>query len=114
MKQAVVEHQRTTGHAPSLLVAAKDIFFVWNGKPLTDRALLQDYIGVPSSTKSSNNASVTIFVTHRQRGGCFMVSFSIIVTICTAFLTSPCTCGFGLLIIPVLLPLLFVLPLFCL
>jgi hypothetical protein len=113
MKQAVVEHQRVTGHAPSLLVAAKDIFFVWNGKPLTDRALLQDYIG-EAGKKGRNNSTVTIFVSHRQRGGCFMVSFSILVTICAAILSSPCTCGFGLLIIPVLLPLLFVLPLFCL
>jgi hypothetical protein len=99
-----------------MIVAAKDIFFVWNGKPLTDQALLQDYTGVvsPSKASSCNRSIITISVIHRQRGGCFMVSFSILMTICAAVLTSPCTCGFGLLIIPVLLPLLFVLPLFCL
>ena len=50
----------------------------------------------------------------RVKGGCFMVSFSILMICLVACCCSVFTCGTSLLIIPVLLPLLFVLPLFCL
>jgi hypothetical protein len=81
------------------------LFFCWNGKPLDDDAILKDY-GVRDSA--------TISVSYRKRGGCFMVSLSILTVICAAVIGSPCTCGFSLFIVPLLLPLLFVLPLFCL
>ena len=50
----------------------------------------------------------------RQRGGCFMVSCSILGVIMASIVGSTCTCGLSLFIVPLLLPLLFILPLFCL
>mmetsp|Transcript_26953 Transcript_26953/g.38658 ORF Transcript_26953/g.38658 Transcript_26953/m.38658 type:complete len:146 (+) Transcript_26953:65-502(+) len=77
-----------------------------NAKPLFDTKLSLNEYGV------ENNS--TIFVSARTRGGCFMVSFSILCIIVLACIMSVCTCGCSLCIIPFLLPLLFVLPLFCL
>lgn len=77
-----------------------------NAKPLFDgRLSLKDY-GVAENS--------TIFVSSRTKGGCFMVSFSILIAIAVAFLMSLCTCGLSLCVIPFLLPLLCILPLFCL
>jgi hypothetical protein len=77
-----------------------------NAKPLLDAKLsLRDY-GI------TENA--TIFVSSRTKGGCFMVSFSILIVIAVAFLMSLCTCGLSLCVVPFLLPLLCILPLFCL
>jgi hypothetical protein len=77
-----------------------------NTKPLFDAELsLNDY-GI------TENA--TIFVSSRTKGGCFMVSFSILIVIAIAFLMSLCTCGLSLCVVPFLLPLLCILPLFCL
>jgi hypothetical protein len=84
---------------------SKDLFFVWNGKPLDDDDMLLDY---------GMKANSTISVSYRNRGGCFMVSFSILCIICAAVLGSPCTCGLSLFVVPLLMPLLFILPLFCL
>eukprot|EP00934_Nitzschia_sp_Nitz4_P007983 Nitzschia sp. Nitz4//scaffold7_size249615//2602//3136//NITZ4_001132-RA/size249615-augustus-gene-0.0-mRNA-1//1//CDS//3329558307//7973//frame0 len=56
----------------------------------------------------------TIFVHYRNPGGCFFFSFLILMTIIMAILASVCTCGSSLLIVPLLLPFLFILPLFCL
>lgn len=61
-----------------------------------------------------NKNNVTVFVHLRQPGGCFMISFTILMTIILACMSSVCTCGLSLFVIPVLLPLLFILPLFCL
>lgn len=77
-----------------------------NAKPLFDAELsLKDY-GI------TENA--TVIVSSRTKGGCFMISFSILIVIAIAFLMSLCTCGLSLCIVPFLLPLLCILPLFCL
>jgi hypothetical protein len=79
-----------------------NFFFEVGGKPLSN-----------SSTVSIRNGS-TVFVQYRLRGGCFLVSFTIMMTIFLLILSSTCTCGTSLLLVPLLLPFLFVLPLFCL
>jgi hypothetical protein len=106
VKLRLMEHRRKTGQVPSgAWFLSNDVFFCWNGKPLDEDMLLADY-GIKDSA--------VISVSRRERGGCFMVSLSVLTIICAAVLGSPCTCGFSLFIVPLLLPLLFVLPLFCL
>jgi hypothetical protein len=112
IKQTLVEHRAKSCYGsttPTLMWAARDLFFIWNGKPLDDAALLSDYM-----VGARSNSTTTIQVSYRNRGGCFMVSFSILCIICASLIGSFCTCGLSLLVVPVLLPLLFVLPLFCL
>jgi hypothetical protein len=82
---------------------AVDACFIYNGKPLGTTALLNH---VPNNS--------TVFVSRRRNGGCFMVSLTVLTTICMAVLGSPLTCGFSLLLVPLLMPLLFILPFFCL
>lgn len=105
LKKKILDHARATGGSPSTLFMSKDIFLVWNGRPLDEEMLLKDY----NMTKNA-----TIYVSYRNKGGCFMVSLSILTTICAALVGSTCTCGLSLFIIPLLLPFLFVLPFFCL
>lgn len=58
--------------------------------------------------------TMTIHASCPIKGGCFIVSFSILVTIVMAVCMSVCTCGLSLVVIPLLAPFLFILPLFCL
>ncbi|GAX16712.1 hypothetical protein FisN_21Hh153 [Fistulifera solaris] len=104
IKEALVVHKQKTQEDASLVWASRDLFLIWNGKPLVEDATLRDY----------GYSKGTISVSYRNRGGCFMVSFSILMMILAAVCTSCCTCGLSLLAIPLLLPLLFVLPFFCL
>lgn len=83
--------------------AAADLFLVSNGKLLEDRRMVADY----------HNLTL-VEVSARIRGGCFMLSATVLATICVACIASTCTCGLSLVVIPFLLPLLFILPLFCL
>lgn len=118
----LLAHQRATATAPysalfsglenvalaqNLIwsIQTNDLFLVWNGKPLNEEYQLADY---------NISADATVMVSYRNRGGCLLVSFSILVTICLAIIASTCTCGISLLVVPLLLPLLFILPLFCL
>jgi len=107
MKQAVIDHQRATGSAASTLIVKGDLFFVYNGKPLSDDMLLADY-GVTKAQQP------VIWVNQRLPGGCFIISFSILCIIGLSIIGSFCTCGLSLWIVPLLLPFLFVLPLCCL
>ena len=94
---------------PSFVMAAsKDLFLVWNGKPLDDDLTLADY------NISCKGGHVTVFCHQRQRGGCFAVSFSVFMVIVASILGSTVTCGTSLLLVPLLLPLLVVLPFCCL
>ena len=78
---------------------------VWNGKPLDDDSVFGDY---------NLREGATVVVSYRNRGGCFMVSFSILMMIGVALFGSFFTCGLSLCVVPFLVPLLFILPLFCL
>ena len=96
-----------TGENPSFVMASKDMFLVWNGKPLDDDSVLADY-------HMTTQSHATVFCHHRQRGGCFAVSFSVLMVIIASILGSTLTCGASLVMVPLLLPLLLVLPLCCL
>jgi hypothetical protein len=92
-------------------IRSNDLFFMFHGKPMDDDDdLLADY-GI---TRNTQNHHHTVFVSQRVRGGCFMVSASVLALIGTAIVGSMCTCGMSLLVVPILLPLLLVLPLCCL
>lgn len=82
----------------------KNFYFTSQGKPLNEHTL--PVLAWQDGT--------TIFVQYRNRGGCFLFSFIILTIILIAVISSVCTCGLSLMVVPVLLPLLFILPLFCL
>ncbi|GKY98321.1 hypothetical protein MPSEU_000789700 [Mayamaea pseudoterrestris] len=105
IKQKLLKHQRATGVAAPLSAtfASQDLVFVCNGKPLNEHFLLADYQLPPN---------VTIHVSYRNKGGCFLVSLSVLTIIFWSIIGSPCTCGLSLLLVPLLLPLLFILPCF--
>ena len=106
IKLKLLEHKRLTGSTPlSATFFSKDIFLICNGKPLDEDMLLADY-HLPRHA--------TIHVNYRNKGGCFMVSLTILSIICASVIGSPCTCGLSLFMVPLLLPLLFILPFFCL
>jgi Ubiquitin family len=84
---------------------SSDLSFMYNGKPLDNDCCLADY-------RVRENAVVQVSL--RLAGGCFMVSATVFCMLCTAVIGSTCTCGLSLIAVPFLLPLLFVLPLFCL
>jgi hypothetical protein len=91
----------------SYLPSWRDISIMYNGKPLDDDHQVQDYVG-------ASLHPVTMHASIRLRGGCFMVSATVLGMIMTSILGSFCTCGLSLIAVPFLLPLLFVLPFFCL
>lgn len=81
-----------------------DFYFEMHGKPLS-ATTCNSLMWMEGST---------VFVQYRNRGGCFMVSLTVLTMIMTAIVGSTCTCGLSLLFVPFLLPFLFILPLFCL
>jgi len=86
-----------------------DTVWIWNAKVLDDdEYCLGDY-GLITS-----NSHIVIHVSPRNPGGCFMVSLTVLCIIFMAIIGSTCTCGLSLVLVPLLLPLLFILPLFCL
>mmetsp|Transcript_5 Transcript_5/g.10 ORF Transcript_5/g.10 Transcript_5/m.10 type:complete len:170 (+) Transcript_5:132-641(+) len=88
-----------------------NFYFEVGGKALVKGQATEQQL-TTTTTLFSNGS--TVFVQYRNRGGCFMVSFTLMMTIFALILSSTCTCGASLLIVPLLLPFLFVLPLFCL
>lgn len=103
----------------------KDLFMVYNGKPIFEDDFMdknnccQDdsvvVVGGSSVRRRHQfREGATVLVSYRNRGGCFMVSFSILLMIGAALVGSFCTCGLSLCVVPFLVPLLFILPLFCL
>ena len=95
-----------------------NIFLQYNGKPFP-RSKTKTKKNMISPTSLSiydagipNNA--TIFASRRRRGGCFIVSISIFLSIFILFLLSGVTCGLSLFMVPFMVPLLFILPVFCL
>ena len=93
-------------------VQAHDLSFMYRGKPLEDDMPFRTYFNTVTTTSSS--APPTIHVSVRLNGGCFMVSATVLGMIMTAIVGSTCTCGLSLIAVPFLLPLLFILPFFCL
>lgn len=94
---------------------ANDLILVHNGKVWDDDNCLADYNYYCSSSSNNNSSgTMTVHASTRLHGGCFMVSATVFCLLCTAIVGSTCTCGLSLVAVPFLLPLLFVLPLFCL
>ena len=120
VKKKLLEKSETTSY-----FQPKDLFMVCNGKPLSE-----DNVNDNSNYRQNGVVVVgdgglcrrhhffregtTVLVSYRNRGGCFMVSFSILLMIGAALIGSFCTCGLSLCVVPFLVPLLFILPLFCL
>ena len=107
IKKRLADITSSGGEEPSFVMATKDMFLLWNGRPLDDDCVLADY---HMTTKSM----ATVFCHQRKRGGCFAVSASVLVVIFASILGSTVTCGASLIMVPLLLPLLLVLPLCCL
>ena len=87
-----------------LAVNNDDIFLTHAGKVWRDDGRLADY----ASGCSHSSMMVPVLLlqaTRRQKGGCFMVSLSILAIIIAACVGSLCTCGCSLIIVPFLLPL---------
>lgn len=97
LEEKVIEHYSVERSA---------FFFEMAGKPLNKT--------LTSCDGHTFNNGTTIFVQFRNRGGCFMVSLTLTMIIFLLIISSTCTCGTSLLLVPLLLPFLFVLPLFCL
>ena len=95
-------------------VGKEDIVFVWNGKPLKDDNILADYYYNLYHFSPTNDMMIHAYSTQCMKGGCFMVSLFIFIVIVMAVVGSMCTCGLLLVVVPFLMPLLFVFPLFCL
>ena len=96
---------------------ASDLCFLHHGKPLDDDGLWLDYVFAGKNNNNQHRTTTqmtTVTVHPRLRGGCFMVSASVLAMLCAAVVGSSCTCGVSLVAVPFLLPLLFVLPFFCL
>lgn len=93
---------------------AQNLCFIYRGKPLEDDMSFQTYYNSKGVATSSSSVPPTIHVSVRLYGGCFMVSATVLGMIMTAIVGSTCTCGLSLIAVPFLLPLLFILPFFCL
>uniref|UniRef100_A0A7S0ARD7 Ubiquitin-like domain-containing protein n=1 Tax=Minutocellus polymorphus TaxID=265543 RepID=A0A7S0ARD7_9STRA len=93
-----------------------ELYLTHGGKPLVvvDRAVGNDASSSSSLAKYNIRNEATIHATVRVRGGCFMVSLSILCIIVGAMMMSVFTCGGSLIVVPFLAPFLFILPFFCL
>jgi hypothetical protein len=80
-----------------------------NAKVMKNELLLSQYL-----PDGMGSAPILVHASHALNGGCFLVSFSVLLMIVGAVAMSFCTCGVSLIFVPLLAPLLFILPLFCL
>ncbi len=99
--------------AQELGVAATEQYLMYQCKPLADAAKLALY-GLGGHMQQQQQQVQTVEMGVRTRGGCFIVSFTILTILVIATLCAPVTCGTSLLLYVFLLPPLFVLPFFCL
>jgi len=92
----------------------------YNGKIMRNKLSWMDYNIAPETNgrngdiSKTMNAPIMIHASFPLNGGCFLISFSVLLMIIGAVLMSFCTCGASLIFVPLLAPLLFILPLFCL
>jgi hypothetical protein len=94
---------------------AGEQYLMYQSKTLQDAAMLALYDGLLVSSSSSSSVMMpTVEVGIRQRGGCFIVTFTILTILFIATMCAPFTCGTSLLLYVFLLPPVFVLPFFCL
>mmetsp|Transcript_20776 Transcript_20776/g.57442 ORF Transcript_20776/g.57442 Transcript_20776/m.57442 type:complete len:166 (+) Transcript_20776:96-593(+) len=112
-KQLFLKHVRETTDWQCRF-RPSDLSMISRGVPLDDEFSIQDYCAGRNNKGELLPGHATIQVSLRQRGGCFLISAFVLFLIMSACVGSLCTCGCSLLVIPFLLPLLFILPLFCL
>lgn len=93
-------------------LSARCMYMLYQTKPLRDQATLAVY-GLGGEAKgAAQPPTVTLCV--RQKGGCFIVSFTILTILFFATVCAPLTCGTSLLLWVFLAPPLLILPFFCL
>ena len=98
--------KKVVQHYPHVARSKDNFHFIGpNGKPLRRDDHMYMY---------NNPGDTTVYVHYRNEGGCFILSLSVLTMIMIAIIGSTCTCGMSLLVVPLLMPLLFILPLFCL
>lgn len=125
-----LEHQSNTGWTWLWKIMNNSggrLILTYNGKVLRPDNFLEDYLCYGNNKCGSNHQRldsscqslslsppITIHASHELQGGCFIISFTILLTIFGCIFMSVFTCGLSLFVIPFLCPLLFILPLFCL
>lgn len=106
-------HVRSRWHSLRLFdTRYKHTILCYNGKVMRNDLALSYYI--PESKDEKLDAPIMIHASFALNGGCFLISFSVLLMIIGAIMMSFCTCGASLIFVPLLAPLLFILPLFCL
>lgn len=96
-------------------VNAADQFLMYHCKLLQDSAALGLYgLGSDDGTTAALTSRhlPTVEMGVRQRGGCFMVTFTLLTILFFATLCAPFTCGTSLCLYVFLLPPCFILPFF--
>ena len=88
--------------------AKTDGFLTVGVKTLRDGTTLGDYDSC--CLNRGEGRHVVVEFHKRERGGCFVFSFITLCAIIVCAIAGFCTCGLSWLIIPFLLPLLFILP----
>jgi hypothetical protein len=89
-------------------LVSRDCYMHYNGRAMPDGKGMMDCC---DGMMVVDGATVHLCV--RQKGGCFIITFSILTLLFFATLCAPFTCGFSLLAF-MLLPLVFILPWCCL
>jgi len=96
-------------------IAVEDQYLMYQCKLLQDSATLALYgLGGTEGSDLTYCHLPMVDMGVRQRGGCFIVTFTILSILFFATLCAPFTCGTSLFLYLFLLPPVFVLPFFCL
>ncbi|EWM21871.1 hypothetical protein Naga_100169g6 [Nannochloropsis gaditana] len=104
--------------ATAIGVAVEEQYLLHRCKILQDHEALASYdLGTQHHLSKKAMATYqmpTVEVGIRQRGGCFIVTFTLLTILFFATLCAPLTCGTSLCLYLFLLPPVFILPFFCL
>jgi hypothetical protein len=96
-------------------IDVEDQYLMYQCKLLQDSAILALYgLGGAEGSDLTSCHLPMVEMGVRQRGGCFIVTFTILSILFFATLCAPFTCGTSLFLYLFLLPPVFVLPFFCL
>jgi len=94
-------------------VTVDDQYLMYQCKLLQDSAVLALYgLGGGEEAALTSRHLPTVEMGVRQRGGCFMVTFTLLTILFFATLCAPFTCGTSLFLYLFLLPPCFILPFF--
>jgi len=119
----IQRHWRSLGRFFFESHASSRMILSYNGKIMRKDLTLSDYLSHTTTTIKAlqhegitnlNTNPIVIHLSFALDGGCFLISFSVLLMIIGAVMMSFCTCGASLIFVPLLAPLLFILPFFCL